>query len=47
VAANLISVNYTNFSIMFSKETGVSFVDYLRQVRIEKARELIRTTIIK
>ena len=27
MVANFISVNYTNFSIMFSEETGMSFVD--------------------
>ena len=47
VVANYVSINYTNFSIMFSGETGMSFVDFLRQVRIDKARELIRTTEYK
>lgn len=32
------------FSTMFKKNTGESFMDYVIQVRIEKAKELLKTT---
>ena len=32
------------FSTLFKKETGLSFINYLTQVRMEKAAELLRTT---
>jgi two-component system, response regulator YesN len=44
MVANFVSINYTNFSIQFSEETGMGFVDCLRQIRIDKARELLKTT---
>ncbi|WMJ90261.1 response regulator transcription factor [Anaerocolumna sp. MB42-C2] len=34
-------------SILFTKETGVTFSNYLKKVRIEKAKELLRNTNIK
>lgn len=34
-------------SILFTKETGVTFTNYLKKVRIEKAKELLRNTNIK
>lgn len=35
------------FSTIFKKETGLTFVTYLMQIRMEAARELLRTTGLK
>lgn len=40
-----ISPSY--FSMIFKKVTGETFVEYLTGVRLEKARELLRTTSLK
>jgi two-component system response regulator YesN len=45
--ANLVSRNYTYFSKLFKNQTGLSFSHYLRNFRIEKAKELIRDTDLK
>ena len=43
VAANVfLSPNY--FSWLFKKETGMTYVEYLTKVRIERAKNLIETT---
>jgi two-component system response regulator YesN len=42
-AADVIHLNRTYLSELFKKETGISFNDYLTQIRIEKAKELIRS----
>jgi two-component system, response regulator YesN len=42
--ANYVSLNYTYFSQLFKEYTGVSFVDYLRNIRIDKAKELLKST---
>lgn len=47
MVANYVSIYYTNFSILFSEEMGMSFVDYLRQVRINKSKELLKATEYK
>jgi len=39
-----ISVSPEYFSTTFKKETGVSFVQFLTGARLEKAKELLRTT---
>ncbi len=45
--ANHISLNYSYFSILFKEKTGMNFVDYLRMVRIEKAKDLLQNSIYK
>ena len=40
--ANVVSKNYKYFSVLFKNETGYNFSDYLRQLRIEKAKELLQ-----
>jgi two-component system response regulator YesN len=42
--ASQLSINRSYLSQLFKKETGSTFGDYLEQVRIEKAKELLSTT---
>ena len=45
--SNHISLNYSYFSILFKEKTGMNFSDYLRRVRIEKAKELLQNSAYK
>lgn len=45
--ANHLCLNYSYFSILFKEKTGMNFVDYLRMIRIEKAKELLKNSIYK
>lgn len=45
--ANHISLNYSYFSILFKEKTGMNFIDYLRMIRIEKAKELLQNSVYK
>lgn len=47
VVSNYISLNYSYFSHMFKEFTGQNFVDYLKMVRIEAARKLLRESEYK
>ncbi len=47
MVSNYVSLNYTYFSQAFKEFVGVSFVQYLKNVRIEKAKELLATTELK
>lgn len=42
--AALVCLSENYFSYMFSKEMGEPFVNYLQKVRIEKAKELLRSS---
>lgn len=42
-----LNISATYFSVMFKKETGMSFVSYLTNVRLEHAVELLNTTADK
>jgi two-component system response regulator YesN len=42
MVANHISLNYSYFSYLFKEQTGLSFVDYIKRLRIEKAKELLQ-----
>lgn len=45
--ANAICLNYSYFSLLFKGKTGMNFVDYLKAMRIEKAKELLKNTEYK
>lgn len=42
VVSNYVSLNYSYFSSIFNKDTGMNFSDYLNFVRIEKAKVLLK-----
>lgn len=42
--ADEVGVSMGYLSTLFKKETGVNFTEYLMQIRMEKAKELLRTT---
>jgi len=43
VAAN-VALSPTHFSTIFSQEMGVTFIDYLTGVRMEKVKEMLAST---
>ncbi len=45
--ATQINFSPSHFSVVFSRETGMTFKDYLTNLRMEKAKELLRTTPLK
>ncbi len=45
--ASFIGLNEKYFSTRFTKEEGMTFINYLTEVRIRKARELMETTDLK
>lgn len=44
MVSNHVSMNYSLFSIAFKEYTGVNFVHYLKNLRIEEAKRLLETT---
>lgn len=44
VVSNHISMNYSLFSLNFKKYTGANFVNYLKNIRIEEAKKLLKET---
>ncbi len=42
-----ISISKSYFSTMFKAHTGMTFVEYLTNIRMERARELLRSTDLK
>ena len=44
ILANIVSMNYTYFSGMFKKRTGMNVTTYLHKIRIRKAKELLANT---
>jgi two-component system response regulator YesN len=47
VVANQVSVNYTYFSEKFKEHTGINFNEYLKRLRIERAKSLLESGIYK
>ncbi|TXK77409.1 response regulator [Paenibacillus sp. N3.4] len=47
IVSNHVSLNYSYFSQAFKEYTGESFVNYLKKLRITRARELLVTTFFK
>lgn len=47
VVSNHISMNYSLFSCTFKQYTGSNFVNYLKELRIAKAKELLAGTDMK
>jgi two-component system response regulator YesN len=45
--ATLINLSPSHFSTVFAQETSQTFKDYLTEVRIQKAKELLRTTALR
>jgi two-component system response regulator YesN len=45
--AALVHLSPSHFSLIFSRETGETFKEYLSGLRLEKAKELLRTTALK
>jgi two-component system response regulator YesN len=42
--SEFLNMNASYFSHLFKKETGKSFIDYVNETRINKAKELLATT---
>lgn len=47
MVSNYVSLNYSYFSQAFKDFVGTTFVNYLKTLRIEKAKELLETTELK
>ena len=47
VVSNHISMNYSLFSCTFKQYTGSNFVNYLKELRIAKAKQLLADTDMK
>lgn len=47
MVSNHISMNYSLFSQAFKEYTGMNFVNYIKEVRISKAKELLQDTTKK
>lgn len=47
MVSNHVSMNYSLFSYLFKQYTGTNFVNYLRNLRIEKSRELLVSTDLR
>lgn len=45
--AAYVSLSVSHFSMVFSRETGETFIEYLTRQRVNKAMELLRTTNLK
>lgn len=44
IVSNHVSMNYSLFSLLFKQYTGMNFVTYLQNLRIEEARKLLAQT---
>ncbi|MDR1495845.1 MAG: helix-turn-helix transcriptional regulator, partial [Clostridiales Family XIII bacterium] len=46
-AAKVANVSTTHFSALFSQQMGKTFVEYLTEIRMERAKEMLRYTDMK
>ena len=44
VVSNYVSMNYSLFSTAFKNYTGINFVSYIRELRIDEAKRLLKET---
>jgi two-component system response regulator YesN len=44
---DFLHISPTYFSFIFKKETKITFINYLTQVRMDAAKELLRNTNLK
>lgn len=42
--SNIVGFNASYFSVLFKKETGMKFLDYISEVRMNKAKDLLKET---
>jgi len=47
IVSNRIQMNYSMFSFVFKQYTGKNFVNYLRDLRMEEAKKMLRDTDLK
>ncbi len=47
MVSNYVSMNYSLFSVTFKQYTGQNFVNYLKDIRLRAAKELLETTELK
>lgn len=47
VVSNLVSMNYSLFSFTFKQYTGENFVNYLKSLRVKRAKQLLEETDMK
>ncbi len=45
--ATLVNLSPSHFSVIFRRETGQPFRDYLTEIRIRKANEVLSTTVLQ
>jgi two-component system response regulator YesN len=45
--ASEVSLSASHFSVVFSQEAGQTFKEYLTEIRINKAKELLRMTSLR
>ena len=47
VVANMMNINYSYFSKVFKRKTGVKFSEYLTRIRMEKAKDMLCNSAFK
>ncbi len=47
VVSNEVSMNYSLFSLAFKQYTGMNFVNYLKDIRMRKAKEYLQNTNLR